>query len=89
MIKPQRFQNKCLRLTTNMGRYTKITDLLHETAQIETLKGHIDRISNNFYQNRTQHNTLTKGMTKLRKRNATNATKHKLPHMALDIDTRF
>jgi hypothetical protein len=42
-----------------MGRYTKITDL-HETAQIETLKEHIDRLSNNFYHNRTQHNTLTK-----------------------------
>jgi hypothetical protein len=84
MIKPQRFQNKCLRLATNMGRYTKITDL-HETAQIETLKEHIDRLSNNFYHNRTQHNTLTKDMTKLRKHNTTNTIKHKLPHMALDI----
>jgi hypothetical protein len=67
-----------------MGRYTKITDL-HETAQIETLKEHIDRLSNNFYQNRTQHNILTKDMTKLRKHNTTNAIKHKFPHMTLDI----
>jgi hypothetical protein len=34
MIKPQRCQNKCLRLATNSGRYIKIKDL-HDIANIE------------------------------------------------------
>jgi hypothetical protein len=55
LIPLHRFQNKCLRFATSSSRYTKIVTL-HDTANVEMLRAHINRLSTGFYRNRIGHN---------------------------------
>ncbi|KAJ3621745.1 hypothetical protein MTP99_003851 [Tenebrio molitor] len=85
MIKPQRFQNKYLRLATNSGRYTRIKDL-HDIAKIEMLRDHVDRFSTSFYLNRLGYNPLTRQVTDTHKL-FTSRLRHKLPYSTLNLYT--
>jgi hypothetical protein len=82
LIPLQRFQNKCLRFATGSGRYTK-TVTLHDTANVEMLRAHINRLSTGFYRNRIGHNPLTNDITNTHKK--LKRTKHKLPYSTLDL----
>ncbi|CAH1384237.1 unnamed protein product [Tenebrio molitor] len=82
LIPLQRFQNKCLRFATGSGRYTK-TVTLHDTANVEMLRAHINRLSTGFYRNRIGHNPLTNDITNTHK--TLKRTKHKLPYSTLDL----
>jgi hypothetical protein len=84
MIKPQRFQNKCLRLATNSGRYIKIKDL-HDIANIEMLRDHVDRLSTSFYLNRLGYNPLTRQVIKTHNL-LCSRPKHKLPYTSLNLN---
>lgn len=59
MLPLQRYQNKCLRLILNKGRYVKISDL-HEEADIEYLNDYITESAKRFYETQLKANTLTK-----------------------------
>lgn len=85
--KLQVFQNKCLRLATNTGRYIRITDL-HDLAEIETIKDFIYRTSQVFYQHQLKHNNLTQHITEIRAHNTTLRLKHKLPYQTLPLFTQ-
>lgn len=80
----QRYQNKCLRLTTDKDRYTKITDL-HRLASIPTIDEYIYHISEKFYRHKLNNNRLTADITKIRRHNAPYRLKHKLPYQNLTI----
>lgn len=82
--KLQVYQNKCLRLILNKDRHSRITTL-HEEAELETVKEHIYKISQDFYKKQLKHNKLTQQLTAVREHNVNNRIKHKLIYQNLPI----
>lgn len=80
----QRFQNKCLRLATGLGRYARIARL-HELATIDTITDHVRRISDKFYETQLSANPLLNNITNIRSNFSKFKIKHKLPYQRLDI----
>ncbi|KAL6416951.1 hypothetical protein ACFW04_014777 [Cataglyphis niger] len=62
------YQNKCLRLILNAGRYSRIIEL-HEQTQIPYIKKYVYNIAERFYNTQLEHNKLTKDITQLRVNN--------------------
>ncbi|KAM0734035.1 putative RNA-directed DNA polymerase from transposon X-element [Formica fusca] len=84
-LKPlQSFQNKCLRLILNAGRYSRIAEL-HEQTQIPYIKEYIYNIAERFYNTQLEHNNLTKDITQLRDSNMPKHFKYEVPYQKLNI----
>lgn len=84
-IKPlQIFQNKCLRLILDKGRYTKISDL-HKKAKIEYIMEYVKVLATKFYNCKLGYSDLTKGLTTIRSYNLPFKLKYKLPYQSLEI----
>lgn len=80
----QNFQNKILRLVTNKTRFTRISNL-HEIAQIESIRDHITRISERFYDSLSHLNDTTKSIVRIRSNNIHPSHEHPLPYQFLSI----
>ena len=78
-LKPlQNYQNKCLRLALNKGRYAKITEL-HEQAHMPLIRDYIMETAEKFYHKQLKHNRLTENITNIRYNNMPANNKYELP----------
>ncbi|KAL0269181.1 UNVERIFIED_CONTAM: hypothetical protein PYX00_006993 [Menopon gallinae] len=75
LLKPQRLQNRCLRLITNGNRYTKIKTL-HEITGVPRIEEFVRKLSINFYNKLSNTSKLTKQII----REVDAEAKHKLPY---------
>lgn len=80
----QVFQNKCLRLILNEGRYARIRDL-HAQAGLELIDSYVKELGQKFYATQLMHNQLLRRVTEVREHNTPNRIKHKYTYQELPI----
>ena len=84
-LKPlQNYQNKCLRLVLNKGRYARIIEL-HEQTHIPLIKDYIMETAEKFYHKQLKHNRLTENITNIRYNNMPTNSKYELSRQKLQI----